>query len=57
MTEEKLYTIQQTADFLTIHKQNLYKLLREGKIKSVKVTPRRSVIFKSEIERYLSTLR
>ena len=57
MTEEKLYTIQQTADFLTIHKQNLYKLLREGKIKSVKVTPRRSVILKSELDRYIASLR
>ena len=57
MSDEKLLTIKQTAEILTIHRGTLFRLLREGKIKSVKVTPRRSVILKSELDRYIASLR
>lgn len=37
MDRNKLYTLQEVADFLRLHPQSIYKLVRSKQLKSIKM--------------------
>jgi len=49
-------SLTEAAKLLSIHKQSLYNLRKQGKIKAVMVSERRTVILRSELDRYLKSL-
>jgi len=53
---ESALSLNEVAKILSIHRQTLWNLRKEGKIKAVMVSKRRAVILRSELERYLASL-
>jgi excisionase family DNA binding protein len=53
---ESALSLNEVAKLLSIHRQTLWNLRKEGKIKAVMVSKRRAVILRSELERYLASL-
>jgi len=53
---ESALSLNEVAKILSIHRQTLWNLRKEGKIKAVMVSKRRAVILHSELERYLASL-
>ena len=48
------FTISEAAQFLRISKTLLYKLIRRGRIKTVKIGARRRIVRAGELERFLN---
>ena len=56
MTEEYALSIKEACKILSIHRQTLWRLAQADKIKIINVSPRRRVILRSELDRYLKSL-
>jgi len=54
--KDSALSLSEAAKILSIHKQSLYNLRKQGKIKAVRVSERRTVILRSELDRYLKSL-
>lgn len=55
---EKFYTIQEVADLLRVSKPTVYRLMAEGKLKSVSPTNRRRTLFaQSELDRFIKEMK
>ena len=52
MTEDKIMTVEEVAEYLRVHFQTVLKLLRDGSIRAQKVG-RSWRILKSEVDKYL----
>ena len=52
MTDDKIMTVVEVADYLRVHFQTVLKLLRDGSIRAQKVG-RSWRILKSEVDKYL----
>lgn len=49
-----MLTVKETASILSVSVHTVYKLINEGKLSSVRISSRKTVIKAYEIERYLS---
>lgn len=49
-----MLTVKETASILSVSVHTVYKLINEGKLSSVRISSRKTVIKADEIERYLS---
>lgn len=56
MINDRALKIKEVASVLSVHYQTVWTLIRDGKIKAVNVSPRRKVVFESEVNRYLSAI-
>lgn len=56
MVNDKAYRVREAADILAVHYQTVWTLIREGKLKALKVSTRRTIVLESEINRYLESL-
>lgn len=50
----RMLTIDETAALLRLHRMTVYRLAREGKLPSVKVTGNRRLVPAAEIEKLLT---
>lgn len=55
--QDQCYSLKETAQFLSITRQTLWRLIRDKKIQSICVSERRKVILKSELDRYIQSLK
>jgi excisionase family DNA binding protein len=51
---EKLYTVRQVAELLSMHRESVYREVREGNLRAERLSPRRMRIPASELERYVA---
>jgi len=54
--EERAISLKETAAILSVSRPTLLKLLDERKLKSVRVSPGRRAVLRSELDRYLASL-
>lgn len=52
---EKLYTIKEVAEMLRVSKVTLYRMMRDGKIQTVKMG-RKTLFKESELNRFIESL-
>lgn len=48
--------LNDVAKALTVHRNTVLTLIKNGKLKAVRVSPGRRAVLQSELNRYLSTL-
>jgi excisionase family DNA binding protein len=53
---DRAYKITEVADILSINRQTVWRLIRDGKIKCVQVSPGRRAVFGNEINEYLKSV-
>ena len=52
MAEERLLTVKEALKYLKVGRTTLYKLIKEGKIKPVKIG-KRTLIDKNDLDRFI----
>jgi len=55
--QEQCFSLKEVARLLSIHRQSVWRLIKSGKLNAVNVTEGRRVILKSELDRYLESLK
>jgi excisionase family DNA binding protein len=50
---EKHYTVQDVASLLSIHPDNVYKMIKDGEMRAVKFGPRRTRIPESSLRAWM----
>lgn len=53
MNEQVLFTINETAALLKVSRPTVYKLIEEGKIEAVRITPNRQRVTKASLDGFL----
>jgi excisionase family DNA binding protein len=51
--DEKIYTVEEVAKFLRVHKRGIYEEIRQGKLKAVKIG-RRIIVTESALKQFIS---
>ncbi len=52
MVNEKLYSVREAADLLSMHPESVYREIRSGELRAEKLGPRRTRIPESELLRF-----
>lgn len=50
---EELYRINRVAQILACNRKNVYYLIRQGKLKALRMGPRQTRVSKTSLERYI----
>jgi putative molybdopterin biosynthesis protein len=53
---EKLYTIKEVAEMLRVSKVTLYRMMKDGKIQTVKLG-RKTLFTEEELDRFIESLK
>ncbi|MBN1902542.1 helix-turn-helix domain-containing protein [Candidatus Sumerlaeota bacterium] len=51
---DELYRIERVAKILDCNRKNVYYLIQQGKLKALRMSPRRTRILKSSLEEYIN---
>ncbi len=57
MASNNILTIKEAAEYLKCHKNTIYKLIKNGKVKAIKYSKRNIRIVQSDLDVYLTELR
>jgi excisionase family DNA binding protein len=53
MAEDTLLTIQEAAAKLRLSRATLFKLIKDGRLQPVRITPRKVLVRSEELERFI----
>ena len=54
---EKLYTVNQVAEMFSVHPNTIWRWVREGKLKSIKLSNGKTRFSESELKKYIGNER
>ncbi len=53
MSIEKLYSVREVADLLSIHSDNVYNMIKRGEMYAIRLGPRRTRIPESALREWM----